>query len=156
MSYLDCLLRSKVLNDSTDFLLRDEAIKDYFNWVKQMSDSRLNFWKWPILRKRNEKDSEGQIWTFYWIAIESEGPVGAGSVSIGSMSKDEVSLPLDVSENPVQHTHPLTTVVGTLSCIFSNLQMYVTIAKCICHNSNMYLSQLQNVILQTTKCICPN
>ena len=40
---------------------------------------------------------------------------------------------------------------------FSQLQnVFATIAKCICHNWQIYLSQLQNVFVTLAKCICHN
>ena len=88
-------------------MLSDKAIiEGYFNWVKQMSDCRLKcFGKKPILRKCVENYSEGQLLTFYWIAIESEGPVEAAA-QLAALSKDEVSHPLDTepySAHPPTH-----------------------------------------------------
>ena len=67
------------------------AIEGYFNWVKQMSGKLSESLAIINIQKMHLKKCKGRHLTFYWIAIESEGPVeagsGSGSASIGAHVK---------------------------------------------------------------------
>ena len=107
------------------FLLRDKAIKDYFNWVKQMSGKLSESLAIINIHKMHPKKCKGRHLTFYWIAIESEGPVEASSASIGNPSKCEVALPIDslrtnsqlcaLAKNFLHKTHQLGMALAIVS-----------------------------------------